>query len=190
LDPKRIFTEGVLRSDTRQLCPGRRGLQGSNDTHGMSRRQLVFAHVVIGILIIGSYFTYAFDREYWPFSPYPMYSFIYDKNVYASVRLYGVTRAEREVLLRNFDYVQPFSPVALEEALAKTSSKYDSKRGERALDRALRDRLMSYEDLRRAGLHDGPPLQGVRLYEETWQLGTSGGEASRRQLVAEVKRGE
>jgi hypothetical protein len=38
------------------------------------------------------------------------------------------------------------------------------------LDGALLDALSKYEYGRLAGRHDGPPLQGIRLYEATWQL--------------------
>ena len=35
---------------------------------------------------------------------------------------------------------------------------------------ALLDALSKYESERLAGKHDGPPLQGIRLYEVTWQF--------------------
>ena len=73
----------------------------------MSRRRLVLAHVVIGTLILGSYYAIVFDQEYWPFSPYPMYSYIMDDKMVLGMRLYGVTQGEphREILLRDSDYV-------------------------------------------------------------------------------------
>ena len=38
------------------------------------------------------------------------------------------------------------------------------------LEAAVRDTLSRYEARRRAGLHDGAPLQAIRLYELRWRL--------------------
>jgi hypothetical protein len=37
-------------------------------------------------------------------------------------------------------------------------------------DAVLRDYLAAYERRREAGLHQGPPLNGMRLYEHSWTM--------------------
>jgi hypothetical protein len=159
----------------------------------MSRLRLVLVHVVIGTLILGSYYAIVFDQEYWPFSPYPMYAYIMDDEVVSGMRLYGVTQGEphREILLRDSDYVRPFHPFALEAAWEEMRRKVSRKEGRRALNEALRDSLRRYEELRMAGRHDGPRLKGMRLYQEQWQLDAQAENLNRpdhRWLVAEVER--
>ncbi len=147
------------------------------------------AHVVIGTLILGSYLALILDREFWPFSPYPMYSYTVNDKTVTGMRLYGVTQEEphREIPLRNPDYVRPFSPFALEFAWGRLYLKGDR----RALDEALRDSLRRYEKFRAAGRHDGPPLAGMRLYQEEWRLDPQAenlDQPDHRRLVAEVGR--
>jgi hypothetical protein len=159
----------------------------------MSRRRLVFAHVVIGTLILGSYCAIVLDEEYWPFSPYPMYSSILDDKMYSGMRLYGVTQGEphREILLRDSDYVRPFHPFVLEAAWEQMHLKENRKERRRALNEALLDSLRRYEELRMAGRHDGPRLKGMRLYRERWQLDAQAENLNRpdhRRLIAEVER--
>jgi len=50
------------------------------------------------------------------------------------------------------------------------SQEIKSEERQQMLDGALLDALSKYENGRLAGKHDGPPLQGIRLYEATWQL--------------------
>jgi len=60
------------------------------------------------------------------------------------------------------------------------------------LNEALLDSLKRYEKLRLAGLHDGPPLQGMRLYRTERQLSTQTENADQpdhRELIAEVEQG-
>ena len=54
---------------------------------------------------------------------------------------------------------------------------------------ALRDLLRRYEERRRAGQHDGPPLRGLRLYRLQWQLdlwGRNRDQPNQRDLLFEL----
>jgi hypothetical protein len=166
-------------------------LQDSENIYVISRRRLVLAHVIIGTLILGSYYALVFDREFWPFSPYPMYSSILDEKTVTGMRLYGVTQEEphREILLRDPDYVRPFNPHALE--LAWEGVRVKGGESNQALKEALRDSLRRYEELRTAGRHHGPRLEGMRLYQEQWQMDARAENLNRpdhRWLIAEVGR--
>jgi hypothetical protein len=51
--------------------------------------------------------------------------------------------------------------------------------------------LTRYEKLRLAGLHDGPPLQGIRLYQLQWTINTRADnidQPSSKELVAEAEK--
>ena len=50
------------------------------------------------------------------------------------------------------------------------SQKIKAKERPQMMNDALLDALSKYESGRLAGQHDGPPLQGARLYEATWQF--------------------
>jgi hypothetical protein len=168
-------------------------LQDSENIYAISRRRLVLAHVVIGALILGSYYAIVFDQEFWPFSPYPMYSSILDEKTVTGMRLYGVTQEEphREILLRDPDYVRPFNPHALELAWEGMRLKGGGEENIQAMKEALRDSLRRYEDLRTAGRHHGPRLRGMRLYQEQWQMDARAENLNRpdhRWLIAEVGR--
>lgn len=166
-------------------------MQDSENIYAISRRRLVLAHVVIGALILGSYYALVFDQEFWPFSPYPMYSSILYEKTVMGMRLYGVTQEEphREILLRDPDYVRPFNPHALE--LAWEGVRLKGGENNQTLKEALRDSLRRYEDLRTAGRHHGPRLEGMRLYQEQWQMDARAENLNRpdhRWLIAEVGR--
>jgi hypothetical protein len=51
-----------------------------------------------------------------------------------------------------------------------SSKKNKPEKRQQMLDAALLDALSKYDYGRLAGNHDGPPLQGARLYEVTWQF--------------------
>jgi hypothetical protein len=73
----------------------------------------------------------------------------------------------REIPLQSFQYIQPFNQsrqrVAFEQLLRRPGQQH-----EHFMKEALLDCLIRYERLRLAGSHDGPPLQGIRLYRFYW----------------------
>lgn len=171
---------------------------GRRDASGMSGRRLLLANAAIIFIIAGSLFCLAFDREYWPFSPYPMYSEITEKGSVSGMRLYGVARGapHREVSLfaRSYPesraYLEPFDRLRMGRALERLASRRDPETRRRLLERSLLDSLRRYEQLRRAGNHDGPRLQGMRMYDCHWRFDARARNADRpdsRTLIAEVK---
>ncbi|MEM7230913.1 MAG: hypothetical protein AAF517_01980 [Planctomycetota bacterium] len=126
------------------------------------------------------------DREIWPFSNYPMYSYV-QKDRFRYVQIYGVPRAGGdEVSLNSRDFWDPFSPVELHGALARLKGLPD--RGGR-LREALHYLVSRYEFHRSAGRHGEPDLSFLRIYESRWDLSRFDPAASapERRLLAEYR---
>src|SRR5829696_9383078 len=80
---------------------------------GMSKFRIVLLSSVSVLLIVGSLFSILFDREYWPFSPYPMFSDVRgEASSVLTLQLYGVTQEEpHDEILISMDskpYIEPF----------------------------------------------------------------------------------
>jgi len=135
----------------------------------MTRVRTWLAHTVIAVVAGGGLLAIAADAERWPFSPYPMYSWLRPAS-YSTPVLFGVTAEapEREVALFAKAYLHPFNAAGLRDSFS-IQLRRNAARPE-AARQALLDCLRRYERRRRAGLHDGPPLRGMRLYRLTWAL--------------------
>ena len=150
------------------------------------RRRLVASLAVF--ITGGSLFELALDppyrQEHWPFSQYQMYSLL-PRNQVSMRRLYGVEKGGtgREVPLWDGEYVYPFDNARLWFSWNRLDA---SPKRESVLPVALGDVLARYEARRARGLHDGPPLEAVRLYLIHWTLGTPTNELPR-ELLWEVR---
>ena len=179
------------------------GYKGSHPTEQrdalMSKRRMLLINLIITFLIAGSLFCIIFDKEYWPFSQYPMFSKVQTDYSLSGLRLYGVPQEEphHEFSLlaysytKSYAYMEPFDQIRLDTALRKMErKKRKPEKRDRLLNGALLGSLERYEQLRLAGRHDGPPLQGMRLYELEWHLDSWASNVERpdhRELIAEVE---
>ncbi len=141
-------------------------------------------------VIAGSLFDIITFREHWPFSPYWMYSHARVERTLDAAWLFGVAAGggAAEVALMDERYVYPFDVTKVRVALERMAED-PSDRGR--LRAALADCLERYDALRRAGVHHGPPLRGVRLYRMRWSLdpwARNAGDPDRRELILEVLR--
>jgi hypothetical protein len=134
----------------------------------MTRGRVGLVHAVIALIIGGSGYAIVTNRECWPFSPYPMYSWVERNRSVSRLQLFGLTEGAKpqEIPLVAFRHLQPFDDARLYAGLQGMQGQPNS---EQALREALSDLLTRYENLRRAGRHDGPLLQGIRLYYLVWQ---------------------
>ncbi len=112
--------------------------------------------------------------DQWPLSYYGMYASIQPARVTWHVP-YGVTQGGREVRLQDDAHWGPLGPSRLSLCLRRFTQQTDgsgSRRGQANADVncAVGALLAIYETNRRSGVHDGPPLVGLRLYEVTWRL--------------------
>ena len=138
------------------------------------RRKLV-AYLAIGVVVGGQVYDLVFDREHWPFSPYPMYSYVMGERV-SVYRLMGVEDDGGEFPLLNSRYLRPLNWLGMAGALSRLDRKPDR---ERLLGEALGDCLARYERRRVAGEHDGPPLRAIRLYRLSWTMNPSASNRDR-----------
>jgi len=134
----------------------------------LSLTRLLFVHVLLAVLIGGSFYDIYTGREHWPLSPYPMFSIVEPEASLRCLRIVGVPAGTgQEITLLDNDLIFPFDQCRLTSALSRT---YTDPARRNNIHGQLRDCLDRYEERRRAGLHDGAPLEGVRLYEMRWTL--------------------
>lgn len=149
----------------------------------ISRFRMALVHYLLGFLVLGSVLSFATGLELWPFSPYRMYATVRTEHTVGTTRLYGIVAgAETEFPLSDARYTAPAGALV------------DQYRADvNATGLALQAALDRYEELRRTGQHDGPPLRGIRWYRVEWDLQADAGnvgQPDRRELLAEVLRSE
>jgi hypothetical protein len=153
----------------------------------LNRGRVCFVYLIIAVLVGGSLYDLARDSEHWPFSQYGMYSEVQRDPSLSVMRLFGVTRGKsQEIPMLRFDYVQPLDQSRLRWAFEDMN--YRPNREQR-MRTALSDCLVRYELLRQAGRHQGPPLEGIRLYRVYWQLdpwARNADQPNRKELLFEV----
>jgi hypothetical protein len=133
----------------------------------MTRSRRLIAYAIIAVIIGASGFDIALGREDWPFSHYPMYSSVERDWTKTTWRAYGVVNDGRDELPLIYDEtIAPFDRARLASALFKLSLFKDRGR----LRQALLDCLRRYEERRERGDHQGPALDGIRVYRVTWKL--------------------
>jgi hypothetical protein len=154
----------------------------------MTRSRKILLSLVSIAFLAGSAYDLAADQEHWPFSQYPMFSVAWHAPSFTWYRLYGVTRDRREFPLDQNRYIAPFDQSRLPKALRRMLEEEDGVARVRA---ALIDCLVRYRELAADGEHDGPPIDGLRLYEVRWRIDADAANVDtpdRRTLVAEVER--
>ena len=158
---------------------------------GISKRRILLVNVVVLLLISGHLVDIVTNKEHWPFSQYKLFTNVETERSLTRMQLYGVTQeSSYEFPLRSADNIFDSSTVI--DPLWSTYYKQRLKPEERQakLNDRLLDSLSAYEKQRLAGDLNGPPLQGVRLYEATWSLDgqarSMDDPADHRELIAEV----
>jgi hypothetical protein len=123
-------------------------------------QRILFIHGIIAFIVCGSIFDIVTDREHWPFSQYPMYSGI-ERRHFKRTRLFGVTQ-EGEISIAPNRCFGPFDEPRLVTAFRRMKKRPNN---HQLSNKAIRSCLDRYEALRFSGIHNGPPLQGLRFYE-------------------------
>ena len=157
----------------------------------MPRYRRLTVYGVIFIVLFGSLFDIFFRMEHWPFSPYYMYSNV-QPDTFGWNMLYGITANEEEFPLSDeisTQYFHPYDNDKVAMGIFWLNNKPDR---EILLERALDAIIQRYETNREAGRHNGPLLQGVRVYHEEWDMDPSmknkGNMPDRRTQLMEVIR--
>ena len=138
----------------------------------MTQQRVLLIHAALIVLIVGHLYDIIQNREHWPFSQYELFARAQTERYLTRMELYGVMQEDshQEFPLRQVS--RGFGGVRETESLRhiSRSQRFKPEERQQMLDDALLDALSKYEYGRLAGKHDGPPLQGIRLYEATWQL--------------------
>lgn len=154
----------------------------------MSKSRKIFLWSVLGAIVFGHAFTFLIGRhDLWPFSSYTMYSkpaHIEYAEIYLPVGVLADGSEQEIELSRNWDYIRPLYRGLLNNSIQRFDVDDTS---ELRLKEAAKDILKRYEARRKKGLHDGPPLAAVRLYQYFWHYdrleGDSDDPTERRLLI-------
>jgi len=179
---------GIVRPEFQAAFwrPAAPTLDNSSRIAPMARQRLLLVYTLYAVIVGGSLFDLIKDTEHWPFSQYAMYSQTEKFRSYTRLRLFGVTQEGAEIPLYDIRYLQPFDNSRLAAALELVAQKHQ-------LKEAVLDCLLRYEALRRAGRHNGPALQAMRLYRVSWVLdpwATNIDHPDRKDLLVEVQQSE
>jgi hypothetical protein len=151
----------------------------------MLRRRILVVYGVMAFILGGSILDMVRDTEHWPWSCYPMYSYMQTGTTFDDYRLYGVPKQNPDTEISLFTderYLQPFDQSRLAEILRAVQ-------GDPRLHDGLLNCLIRYEALRRGGRHDGPELVKLRMYHVLWTLDPWGATIEKpdhKELVDEV----
>lgn len=151
----------------------------------MARHRVVIAHLMIFLILFGSLVCILADRDAWPFSNYPMYSWLQPAR-FTYRLLYGIT-AEGEAPLSSRRYWSPFDGSRFNVAFSRMEQFDDAERRTAVAASFLARR---YEQRRAQQLHHGPPIHGLRVYECTWTLrpwAVNRDHPDSRRLVVEIR---
>ena len=179
------FTVSIRRPEARN--------ERKLEPFGMSKWRILLVNVVVLLLVFGHLFDIVKDEEHWPFSQYKLFTLINTERSLTRMHLYGVTQeiSQHEFPLRSVDKRFNSSRTIAPIKKIYYTQRLGSEERQQKLNDALLDSLSTYEKRRLAGNLNGPSLQGVRLYEDTWSLD---GQAQsmddppdHRELIVEVR---
>jgi hypothetical protein len=127
--------------------------------------------------------------ERWPVTPYAMYASEHRGEI-SWYQVYGVT-GTGEFPLDRYAYHPPLDDPRLSFSFAPRPERANTVRADTGEMLRVVGRL--YERARRSGQHDGPVLQGLRVYRVTWLLdpiAANRAQPDQMVLLGEVATGE
>lgn len=136
----------------------------------MSLSRQIAVDCVAFILVFGHIYCHVFNRDFFPFSNYPMFSALYHKSdgfyILTSYIIYGIVRGSSdETRLAAFNHTRPFENWRLGATLHDLKTINDE-----LFSQAMADVLNRYHKLKNAGVHNGPELIGLRLCQVSWKI--------------------
>ncbi len=156
--------------------PAIRGVDGSGEQPRSLKRY--FSNLVILIIAGGTLTALVLQKEFWPFSHFPMYSVTVDyRKPFKVYYVYGLIEKDgklTELLLNGSPHLAPFNPGKLKQTLGYAKTTYGGRMwgsymeiSDEFYQRKLRGLLTLYNrNLKKAGNPGSEaPLVGIRLYE-------------------------
>lgn len=141
--------------------------------------RIVLVFALIAFIAFGHLYDIVKAKEHWPFSYYPMYARVEKPGVQQLLALYGKLRYPdgRTIdWLTSSRYVPPLNEGRLRVILMAAWRGADR---EKKAKQVMRDYMRVYESRRIAGLHNGPPMEEIYLYDVTWKLRPDGNRQSK-----------
>ena len=149
----------------------------------ISRGKMWLVFGLCAVIVLGHLADLALQREHWPYSNYPMWSFPSRGWEVKREMLRGVTDepVPREIYITpNLIYPIPYWMVVVQMGRSTDLLKKGDARQAESVTQGL---LTLYENRRKAHLHDGPPLKSIRLYQVTWLMNKDATEESKRNPI-------
>ncbi|HWE97555.1 MAG TPA: hypothetical protein VG269_26600 [Tepidisphaeraceae bacterium] len=129
--------------------------------------RMLLATLAVAVIVVGHAYSIATQHPHWPFHDYTMYSALTEEPRYDRLQIRGVTEDGREIPFSNQASIAPIPLYHLRMGFVWVDM-YKKGR-EEAMEALCRDTLRRYEDRRLAGLHPGPPLVKLRVYQLHWE---------------------
>jgi hypothetical protein len=134
----------------------------------MSFRRRWVVYGLVAIVLGGNLVSFIFNRQLWPYSPYPMFAEAReDPLTFETLVLVGEPVDGGEFWFESQGYLSDeVSPMIINTAFGARRARP----GMNGLDEHLRDTYEFYERRRRQGLSSAPPLRRLHLYRFSWTL--------------------
>lgn len=128
------------------------------------RRWIVYG--LVAVVLGGNLASLIFNRQLWPFSPYPMFARARERG-FETLALVGERLDGGEIWFESQGYLtSELSPMVINNGFGSTRARP----GMKGLDEHLRDTFEFYERRRQQALSDAPPLRRLCLYRFNWTL--------------------
>ena len=122
---------------------------------------------LVAIVLGGNLASFLFNRQIWPYSPYPMFADVEDPHTFETLALVGEPVDGGEIWFEGQGYLSDaLSPMVINSAFGGRRASP----GMTGLDERLRETYEFYERRRRQGLSSAPPLRRLHLYRFSWTL--------------------
>jgi hypothetical protein len=133
----------------------------------MSLRRRWVVYGLVAFVLGGNLASFVFNRQIWPYSPYPMFADVEDPHSFETLALVGETVDGGEIWFEGQGFLgHGLSPMVINSGFGGGRASP----GMNGVDEQLRDTYAFYERRRRRGPSSAPPLRRLHLYRFNWTL--------------------
>jgi hypothetical protein len=119
------------------------------------------------VVLGGNLASFIINRQFWPYSPYPMFADVDDPHTFETLVLVGEPVDGGEIWFEGQEYLSyALTPMVINSGFGANLARP----GMNGLDERLRDTYEFYERRRQQGLSGAPPLRRLQLYRFNWTL--------------------
>lgn len=131
----------------------------------LGRRLVIYG--LFAIVLGGNLVSFLINRQYWPYSPYPMFADVEDPHMFETLVLVGEPVDGGEIWFEGQDFLTyPLTPMVINSGFGGGRARP----GMDGLDGRLRDTFEFYDRRRQQGFSSAPPLKRLHLYRFSWAL--------------------